>query len=76
VRGKEALFLLKLKRCKKYKHPRNNKAPAFLQGLCFVWYGTLAQGNDQADRLRQGSYERGGVAAVGTLVKVASITSL
>lgn len=36
----------------------------------------LAQGNDQADRLRQGSYERGGVAAVGTLVKVASITSL
>lgn len=24
----------------KYKHPRNNKAPAFLQGLCFVWCGT------------------------------------
>ncbi|EPL15431.1 hypothetical protein CF161_03738 [Pseudomonas sp. CF161] len=30
----------------------------------------LAQGNGQADRLLQGSYEREEVAAVGTLVKV------
>jgi 5-formyltetrahydrofolate cyclo-ligase len=30
----------------------------------------LAHGNGQADRLLQGSYERGRVAAVGTLVKV------
>jgi hypothetical protein len=30
----------------------------------------LAHGNGQVDRLLQGSYERGRVAAVGTLVKV------